>query len=407
MSCSYESAYHATGQYPDWWPGKRFNKPTLGWACGTSNEITRDVVQLMLLGDSELTWGSGAIPRASIQKVDKARGLAGAVDKVFVKHINGGTSIVQFKSYEQTWKKFTSADVDWVWCDEEPDQPIYKECLARITTTKGIIYLSLTPLQGATSVVNLFYPRPTTIDRGLTMMTIDDALHMDEEMKRAAIAKYEKYEHEARLRGIPMLGSGRVFPVADELVTVEPFEVPPHWPQLIGIDFGWDHPTAATQIAWDRDVDCLYVMREYRVAEEVPIIHAAALKAWGVWLNVSWPHDGHRTDAIAGKQMAQEYKDQGVRMYPTHATFENGSNSLEAGVIEMLDRMRSNKWKVFNTCPMWLEEFRTYHRKEGRIVKERDDLISASRYALMMKRIARTQVRRVQHTRPTDWNPLA
>ncbi len=401
-----EGTYHATGQYPDWWEGRRFPKANLGWACGTSNEVTRDVVQNLLLGPSELEWGTGMIPKASILRVDKARGLSGAVDKILVRHVNGGISIIQFKSYEQTWKKFTGAEVHWIWPDEEPDEMIYKECLTRITNTKGIIFLSLTPLQGATNVVNLFYPAPTTPNRHLTMMTIDDALHMDKEMRDAAIEKYAPYEREARLKGIPMLGSGRVFPVADELIEVAPFQVPDHWPRLIGIDFGWDHPTAAVELAWDRDVDCLYVTREYRVSEEVPIIHAAAIKPWGTWMNVAWPHDGHRTDAIAGKQMAQEYRDQGLRMYHEHATFSNGSNSLEAGVIEMLDRMRSARLKVFSTCTMWLEEFRTYHRKDGKIVKEREDLLSATRYGMMMRRISRLKVSRVRHSRPDDWDPL-
>jgi hypothetical protein len=36
----------------------------------------------------------------------------------------------------------------------------------------------------------------------------------------------------------------------------------------------------------------------------------------------------------------------------------------------------------------WFEEFELYHRKDGLIVKLNDDLISASRYALMMKRYA-------------------
>jgi hypothetical protein len=50
--------------------------------------------------------------------------------------------------------------------------------------------------------------------------------------------------------------------------------------------------------------------------------------------------------------------------------------------------MQTGRWKVFRTCTSWLEEFRLYHRKDGKVVKERDDTISASRYALMMKRFA-------------------
>jgi hypothetical protein len=41
----------------------------------------------------------------------------------------------------------------------------------------------------------------------------------------------------------------------------------------------------------------------------------------------------------------------------------------------------------------WLEEFRTYHRDtNGMLVKEGDDAISASRYAMMMLRWGRTDV---------------
>ena len=54
----------------------------------------------------------------------------------------------------------------------------------------------------------------------------------------------------------------------------------------------------------------------------------------------------------------------------------------------MLDRMQTGRFKVFETVGDFFEEFRLYHRKDGKIVKERDDLISATRYALMMKRFA-------------------
>src|SRR5262245_24144484 len=40
-----ECAMHATGRYPDWWEGKRFDRPTIGWGAGTTNETTRDTVQ--------------------------------------------------------------------------------------------------------------------------------------------------------------------------------------------------------------------------------------------------------------------------------------------------------------------------------------------------------------------------
>jgi hypothetical protein len=46
---------------------------------------------------------------------------------------------------------------------------------------------------------------------------------------------------------------------------------------------------------------------------------------------------------------------------------------------------------VFRSCEPWFAEHRLYHRKEGRVVKRQDDVLSASRYAMMMRRSARTE----------------
>ena len=58
--------------------------------------------------------------------------------------------------------------------------------------------------------------------------------------------------------------------------------------------------------------------------------------------------------------------------------------------MEMLDRMHTGRLKVFSHLTEWFEEFRLYHRKDGKVVKEMDDLMSATRYALMMIRFADT-----------------
>jgi hypothetical protein len=54
----------------------------------------------------------------------------------------------------------------------------------------------------------------------------------------------------------------------------------------------------------------------------------------------------------------------------------------------MLDRMQSSRIKVFSTLLPWFEEFRLYHRKDGQVVKLRDDLMAATRYGVMMLREA-------------------
>jgi hypothetical protein len=76
-------------------------------------------------------------------------------------------------------------------------------------------------------------------------------------------------------------------------------------------------------------------------------------------------------------------------MYEQHAQFIDGSNSTEAGIIVMQERMNSKRLKVFANCTEWFDEFRLYHRKEGLIVKEHDDLMSATRMGTIMCRIAK------------------
>ena len=40
VSGALESAYHATGLYPEWWTGRRFDTPTSGWAIGSTANLS-------------------------------------------------------------------------------------------------------------------------------------------------------------------------------------------------------------------------------------------------------------------------------------------------------------------------------------------------------------------------------
>lgn len=229
------------------------------------------------------------------------------------------------------------------------------------------------------------------MSRHVVTMTIDDVEHYSAEEKARIVASYPAHEREARSKGIPTMGSGRVFPVSEELIRVDPLPIPEWWAQINGLDFGWDHPFAAVNLAWDRDADCVYVTKTYRQKESTPIMHAAALRPWGEWIPCAWPHDGYQHDKGSGDQLADMYRAQHLNMLLEHATHSEGGFGTEAGVMAMLDRMQTGRWKVFSTCGDWFEEFRLYHRLEGKIVKERDDLMSASRVGLMMLRHADTE----------------
>ena len=196
-------------------------------------------------------------------------------------------------------------------------------------------------------------------------MTIDDVQHYGENEKKTIIASYPAHELEARTKGIPALGSGRIFPVSEESIAIEQRDFPSHWPRIGGMDFGWDHPFAAVEIVWDRDTDTVYVARTHRLRETTPVLHAAAIKPWGN-LRWSWPRDGRReTLEGAGIALAAQYSAQGLDLLHEHAQFEDGSVSVEAGLMDMLDRMQTGRFKVFKHLNDWWEEFRLYHRKDG------------------------------------------
>ena len=398
-SAGFETSMHLTGRYPDGWDGRTYSKAVAGWAAGVTSEVTRDSVQRVLCGRINAI-GTGAIPKDAIKEKSMKRGVADAIDTMVIKwggggDVQAGESILGFKSYDQGREKFQAETLDFVWLDEEPDADIYSESLTRTNATGGMVYMTFTPLKGMSEVVKRFLidKMPGT---HVTTMTIDDAEHYTPEQRAAIIASYPAHERDARTKGIPTLGSGRIFPVAEESIKVEPFEIPRHWVQICGIDFGWDHPSAAVRIAWDRDNDVIYVTSGHRQKEQTPIMFAATVKPWGDWLPWAWPHDGLQHDKGSGKPLRDQYAAQGLNMLKDKATHPpepgeeegTGGNGVEAGLWDMLDRMQSGRLKVFSNLNDWFEEFRLYHREDGKVVKIDDDLMSATRYAIMMKRFA-------------------
>lgn len=388
-----EVAMHLTGQYPDGWDGRRWDRPVVGWAAGVTGESTRDNPQRILLGRPNEV-GTGTIPGDCLGDMARALGVRDLMDTIRVKHVSGGESLLYFKFYEKGRPKWQGESVDFVWFDEEPPPDIYSEGLTRTQATGGMTLLTATPLMGMTEVVAQFYPQPDTDQRHLTQMDIYDAGHYTDEEREMIVAGYPEHEREARAKGIPMLGSGRIFPVAEEAIKAEAFDIPDIWARIGGMDFGYDHPFAAIEMVHDRDTDTIYVTKAHRVREKTPIFHASAVRPWGDWLPWAWPGDGLRqTLEGAGISLATQYTEQGLNMLHERAQFEDGSVSVEAGLMDMLDRMRTGRFKVFSHLEDWFAEFRVYHRKDGLVVKKQDDLMAATRYALMMLRYATTKPR--------------
>jgi phage terminase large subunit-like protein len=400
---SREIAMHLTGLYPDWWKGQRFSRPVDCLIASNTNETTRDICQDALFGDpaDDSALGTGAVPLHCIGERTSKPGVPNAYDVVLVKHVTGGWSKAQFKAYEQGFKKFMGRPRDVNWLDEEPPQDIWAQVVRGTFARKDTVTLiTMTPEEGMTDVVRQFLE---DLQKGQAVIraTWDDAPHMTPEMRANKLLSIPAHQRDMRSKGDPLMGAGIVFPFAEDQITVEPFEIPRHWPQIIGIDFGWQHPFAACNLAYDRDTDTIYITADYREPKVTPAIHAAAIRPWGAWKPVAWPHDGLNTEKGTGDELRQAYVNEGFNVLPWKATNPpqagkkegEGGNSVEAALLDMFERFESGRLKVFKTCRNWLEEHRSYHRDvKGKIVPLFDDTISASRYGIMMIRHARTQV---------------
>jgi len=378
---AYETVLHATGRYPDWWEGHRFNRAISAWAAGTTSTTARDIVQFKLLGAPE-DHGTGLIPKKYIIKTTpKAGGTPNAVDTILIKHISGGISRIKIKSYAEGRKSFEGTEQDLIWLDEECPLAIYTECVTRTMTTNGLIMLTFTPLEGLTETVLQFLPggqikENQSGSKMLIMATWDDAPHLTTAQKTKLYDALPPYQREARSKGIPQLGSGAIFPILENNITVSDFAIPDHWLRCYGMDVGWKK-NAVIWAATDPDSKITYLYSEYYQGQAEPVIHAEGIKARGVWVPGVIDHAAHGRSQVDGQNLYQLYINQGLNLF-------NANKSVEAGLYNVWQMLSTNKLKVFASLVNWFAEFRIYRRDEnGKIVKENDHLMDATRYLVM------------------------
>jgi len=430
-----EDAFHLTGLYPEWWKGARFKKPVLMWVCGQTNDKVRDTMQKKLFGEpfNEDLWGTGFVPLKCLSVTENKRvrkaGVPNAWQAVMVKHftdgVHDGWSTCVLKAYEAGYKVFTSEQVDVIHLDEEPPENIMTQCVVRqVAVQGGILYMTFTPEEGNTLIVEQFTNR---LQKGQSLVnaTWDDAPHLTLEKREQILAALPPHERDMRTRGIPLLGTGLIFPVNDGDIMCDPFELPGHYRFIAGLDIGgWNHWTAAVWVAYNADNDTIYVYDTYKAQGQTPPMHAAALNARGKDIVIIYPHDAEKGDRQTGSAVAQQYRDLGCNM--NYRCFGNpppegqeeggvGALSVDSGLLVMLTRMETGRFKVFKHLKDWFEEKRMYHRiatKDGRsvIVRNNEDLMSATRYAAQSLRFANVRKRNNQKSSciayETSYNPF-
>ena len=388
LALQYELTAHLTGHYPDWWEGRRFENPVRVWAVGKDSGTVRGILQNGLIGDVG-AFGSGMIPRKYLElsTMKDAKKSATNLDIVRVKHKSGGTSTLEFKAYEQGRRAFEGRAIDIVLLDEEPPADVYHECLMRTLTTKGIMLMNFTPLLGVTQMITEFTGGDWSsgekiAGRYVVNCTWDDVPHIDERDKKRLIAGMPKHLIDAKTKGIPVIGSGAVYPIELEpLIFIEPFEIPVHWKKVFALDFGWQDPTAILWGAIDPDAGIIYIYSEHYQSEKPPSFHAEQIrlrnKAAGFQIPGVADPSGGGMSGRDGKLVRDLYREEcGINLLPAE-------NAIEAGIFTTYELMASGKLKIFTTCKNTLSEFRVYSRNEKQKYVGKDHALDALRYLVM------------------------
>jgi phage terminase large subunit-like protein len=363
---------------------------------GPTAQLVRDGPQRQLTA-KQGEFGSGTIPlSAYTSRPVMVPGGTGAIDTLTVSHqapdgTGDGQSSLTFKSFEMRSEKLQAESLDFVWIDERCSEEIYSELLARTTATDGILFLSYTPIKGGGELTYRFINEYSP-DRSDTRITPDDAKHISPERREQMEDSYLPHEREARIHGIPQLGIAKVFPFSiDSLMRhFNPDTDIKSWARwIVGIDFGYGHPFAAALCAWVHDLDQFYVVDGFRMERAEAFYHVKRIAGLcrGLRVPVSWPADGLQHERGSGEAIADVYRRLGAPMLGTHAQNRGGGYHLEPAIEEMCGYMKRGAFTIASHMTELAEELLNYHRDEDyKIVPLRDDLISAVRYAFMMRR---------------------
>lgn len=371
-------AWAATGEYPDWYPGRRFDShPVKIWCVGKNSNTVRDVLQEALLGPiNEPGTGLLPKPKEGILETTSKPGTPRAVQDIFVPHKSGGLSQITFKTFDQEMAAFQGTAIDIVLLDEECDNPgIYSECVTRTMKTQdpggGLVILTFTPVSSITEIVMKFLPggrfpidgivrdeNNAKLSRYVVNCDWNDVPHLTEEEKERLLATYSPREREARSRGIPATGAGMIYPVIWEDIIIPQFQIPPWFEKAYGMDIGTTSPTAAIFGARDPESGIIYIYSEHYMKDPTYMIHIQSIKARGAWIMGAVDAHSLAVSQCNGQSMFEIYTDPDNGGLNLVSAGNAHRGSIDAGNAKVLNAFETGRLKICNNCPNLINELR-------------------------------------------------
>lgn len=260
-----EVSYHMTGQYPDWWEGRKWNRPTVGRIFAADFSKGVKVVTKKLR-----EW----LPADAILHIDKNNLRAEIGWHIKYKDGRQGESYADIMTYEQDSSLAEGWNGDWVLFDEPPPRDMYIATARGLIDNDGICVFTLTPLKEPWLFDEIYNSKDKRV-----FSVVADLRHnlerwnpLSKEMiglKEDSIRKFEskltEEERETRMHGKFRYLAGRIWKEWDREVhtfdrrmwvagkggVVVDGQPPAHWPRMMLIDPHDRNPHAIMWVAVD------------------------------------------------------------------------------------------------------------------------------------------------------------
>lgn len=367
----YEDCCHATGYYPDWWKGRRWDRPTIGriFASDFSNGVRVITKKLH-------EW----IPKSSI--IDIHRNNLKADVEWYIKHTSGGTSYFNIMSYEQDVDLAEGWEGDWAHFDEPPPRELYIATARGLVDRDGLTLFSLTPLKEPWLFDEIYNSKNNNVfsvvcDMRHNVLRKNPLSGQWIGLKEEAIKKFEEKlteeERETRVHGKFRYLAGRIWKEWDrdihtfnrskwvkgkENVVVDG-EPPHHWPRCLILDPHDRNPHALLWVALDETNESwMYreaYLAEHTIEDVVEYIRKVELAAREkVNLRIIDPNFGPKKYANTGNTVRDEFEMAGRKLnYPIRFMFGDDHKEVARKAVAQALKFDSLKPLGLLNHPQW------------------------------------------------------
>ena len=128
---------HATGRYPEWWEGRRYERGTIGRIFAKDFRKGGGILVKKLK-----EW----MPRDAYIGMPK-KGNGGIEEYWRIRHASGGESYFDIMTYEQDPYSAEGWDGDYCMFDEPPPRDMYIAAVRGLVDSEGLCWFTLTPLK--------------------------------------------------------------------------------------------------------------------------------------------------------------------------------------------------------------------------------------------------------------------